>query len=111
MNAKITVKGNGSNGDKVLTEMYEVIQKAILQNEKKTGYRNLHSVYSGFLTYAKTNWKISKQQVIDNLMQLEGKGLIAQRPTHGGYKIYLATDAKAMADKSESSKFQKLLND
>jgi hypothetical protein len=111
MNARVTVgKGNGHE-DKVLNEMWEVIKKAITNNEKKTGYRNLHTVYSGFLTFAKGNWKISKQQVIDNLTQLEAKGLIVQRPTHGGYKIYFATDAKAMADKSESSKFQKLLND
>jgi predicted HNH restriction endonuclease len=112
MKAKITVKSNGSNGnDKVLTEMYAVISKAINKNGEKTGYKNLHSIYSGFLTYAKQNWKLKKEQVIDNLMQLEAKGLIAQRPWKGGYLIYLAADAKKFAEKSESNKFAKLLAD
>lgn len=108
MNKRVKIQG-GSEG-KVLNEMWDVLHKAILNHEKKTGYRNLHSIYSGFLTYARSNWKLKKEQVIENLIQLEAKGLIAQRPWKGGYLIYLAEDAKKFSEKSESNKFQKLLN-
>ena len=104
-NARVKVTGNDR-----LTSMYEAIKKAIVNNGTKTGYKNIHSVYSGFLGYAKKTWKISKEQVIDDLVQLEAKGLITQRPWKGGYLLYLAEDAKKFAEKSESNKFEKLMN-
>lgn len=71
--------------DKLLVRAVEFIKA----NQKLTGYKGAHSVYSGFNQLLAEEFDLEKSELFERLDALVAKHKLESMPSKGGYTYYL----------------------